>query len=104
MYLFDSLKGDNHQVGMNNIYNYAAFCRASYHHDRKVLCNGVDSKAGRGISGCVLQDEENNPVAQQAAQGTVKADFLEGDTGCPNLIESSVYDTKLVHYLSMVSE
>ena len=29
---------------------------------------------------------------------------LDGDPGCPNLVASSVYDTKPVHYLSMVSE
>ena len=50
------------------------------------------------------QDEDKNPVAQRAARGTIKADILEGDPGCPNLITSSVYETNPVHYLSMVSE
>ena len=35
--------------------------------------------------------------------GTVKAAVLEGDPKCPNLVASSVYDAKPVHYLSMVS-
>ena len=29
---------------------------------------------------------------------------MEGEPGCPNIISSSVYDMKPVHYLSMVSE
>ena len=29
---------------------------------------------------------------------------LEGDPGCPCLIASSVYDTKHVHNLSMISD
>ena len=64
----------------------------------------MDRKAGRGITKCALQDKEKNPVAQRAARGNVKSDVLEGDPGCPNLIASIVYDTKPVHYLSMVSK
>ena len=104
MALFDSLKEDHYQVGMNNLYNSSDFCRAAYHHDRKVLCHVVARKSGRGIPECVLQGENNNPVAQREAPGTVKAAVLEGYPGCPNIIASRVYDTKPVHYLSMVSE
>ena len=104
MALFDYFKDNHHQVAMDNIYNSAAFCRTAYHHDRKVLCHGVAHKAGRGISKYVLQGEEKNPVPQQAAQGTSKVSVLEGDTGCPNIIAYSVYDTKPVNYLSMVSK
>ena len=104
MDLFDYLKGDHHQVGMDNIYNSSDFCRAAYHHDRKVLCHVVALKDCRGIPECLIQDEENNPVAQQAAQCTVKEDVLEVYPGCKNLIASSMYDIKPVHYLSMVYE
>ena len=104
MALFDSLKDDHHQVRIDSLYNSSDFCRATHHHDCKVLLHGMACKAGRGIPKCVLQDEEKNPLAQRAAQGTVKAAVLEGDPGCTNIITSSVYDTKLVHYLSMVSE
>ena len=61
-------------------------------------------KACKGIPECVLQGEEKNHFAQQSEQGTVKADILEGYPGCPNIIESSVYGTNPVHYLSMVSK
>ena len=37
-------------------------------------------------------------------RGTAKAEVLEGDPKCPNLIEASVYYTKPVHYIVMVSE
>ena len=36
-------------------------------------------------------------------QGTVKVAKLEDDSGCPCLITSSVYDTKPVYCLSMIS-
>ena len=104
MALFYYLKDGHHQVGIENLYNSSAFCRAAYHHDSKVRYHDVARKAVRGIPKCVLQDEENNPVAQRAARGTVKSAVLEGDPGCPNLIASSLYDTKPVHYLRMVSE
>ena len=51
----------------------------------------------------MLQDEVKNNVAQRAARSTFKADVLEGYPGCPNIIASSVYETKPVHYLSMMS-
>jgi len=35
MALFDSLEDDYHQVGMDNLYNLAAFCMATYNHPRK---------------------------------------------------------------------
>ena len=104
MALFDSLKDDFHQVGMDNLYNSAAFCRAAFNHPRKILCHGVARKAGRGVPTCVLQEEVKNVNDQRAVRGTVKAAVLEGDPGCPNLIATSVYDTKPVHYLSMVSQ
>ena len=89
---------------MDNLYNSADFCRAAYHHDWKLLRHLVACKAGRHIPKCVLQYKEENTVAQREARGTVKADFLEGDPGCPNIIASSVYDTNPVHYLIMVYE
>ncbi len=34
----------------------------------------------------------------------MKAAVLEGDPECPNLVASSVYDTKPVHFLSMICD
>jgi hypothetical protein len=54
LWLFDSLKDDHHHCGMDNIYNSAKFCCASYYeHDRKVLCHGVARKGLRGIPECM---------------------------------------------------
>ena len=46
MALFDSLQHNHHHIGMDNLYNSAAFCKAAYRHPRKVLCHGVARKAG----------------------------------------------------------
>eukprot|EP00957_Ditylum_brightwellii_P066305 5033248-Ditylum_brightwellii.AAC.1 len=40
---------------------------------------------------------------QRLICGTVKTDVIGGDAGCPCLVASSVYDSKPVHYLSMVT-
>ena len=37
-------------------------------------------------------------------RGTTKVAILKGDPKCPDLIATSVYDTKRVHYVSMSSE
>ena len=58
----------------------------------------------RGIPMHVQQKEVKNRKEQMAVRGTVKAAVLEGDPDCPNLVASSVYDAKPVHYLSMVSD
>ena len=87
---------------MDNLYNSAAFCRAAVNHPKQVLCHGVARKGQRGIPKCVAQEEIKNKQQQNAVRGTVKAAVLEGDDQCKNLIASSVYDTKPVHYLSMV--
>ena len=89
---------------MDNLYNSCAFSRAAFNHPRSILCHGVARKKGRGVPACVLQDEVKNLKQQRFVRGTVKAAVLVGDPGCPNLIASSVYDTKPVNYLSMVSE
>ena len=58
----------------------------------------------RGVPKYVVQKEVKNRKQQISVRGTVKAAVLEGDPDCPNLVASSVYDAKPVHYLSMVSE
>jgi hypothetical protein len=103
MWLFDSLHDDHHQIGMDNLYNSAAFCRAAFLHFRKVLCHGVVRKGGRGAPRCIIQEEVKDRNKQIAVRGTVKAAHLQGDDVVKCLVASSVYDTKPVHYLSMVS-
>ena len=50
---------------------------------------------------CSTRSEEKE--RKISVRGTVKAAVLEGDPKFPNLVASSVYDTKPVHYLSIVS-
>ena len=53
----------------------------------------------------MIQEEGANDAAKHAARCTaVKATVLEGDPCCPNLKASSVYNTKYVHYLSIVTD
>ena len=87
---------------MDNLYNSAAFCRAAYNHEKKVLCHGFTRRGKRGIPKHVQQKEVKNRKEQIAVCGTVKAEVLEGDPNCPNMVALSIYDAKLVHYLSMV--
>ena len=71
---------------MDNLYNYAAFCRAAYNHTRRILCQGVTRKGMRGIPPSVLQDEHKSRKDQIKVRGNVKAALLEGDAVCTNLV------------------
>ena len=104
MALFDTVKDKFHHCAMDNLYNSAAFCRAAYNHKFKILCHGVTRKGKRGLPKSVIQEEIKNRSKQIEQRGTVKAAVLRGDPDCPNLVASSVYDAKPVHYLSMVCE
>jgi hypothetical protein len=101
MALFDTLENKFHRVGLDNLYNSAKFARAAFNHDKKVCVSGVTRKGMRGLPSCVLQDEAKNKKEQMKVRGTVKAAILLGDPACPNLVATSVYDTKPVHFLSM---
>ena len=56
----------------------------------------------RGIPPSVLQVEQKSRKYQIKVRGTVKAALLEGENACTNFVACSIYDTKPVHYLSMV--
>ena len=47
------------------------------------------------------QEEVKNCKEKVKVRGIVKADILEVDLSCHNLVATSVYDTKSVHMLSM---
>lgn len=89
---------------MDNLYNSAVFCKHAYTHDQKVKVHAVTRKGMRGIPSCVTQEEEKSRKAQINFRGMVKAAVLKGDNKCPDLVASSVYDTKPVHFLLMVCE
>lgn len=103
-WLFDQLRDNFHRVWMDNLYLSAKFARASFTHERKVLIAGVTRKSGRGVPLSVLQEELVRKKEQEAVRGTVKVSVLKNDPGCPDLIAASVYDTKPVHFISMIAE
>lgn len=103
MGLFDAVSNEYHQCAMDNLCNSAAFCKAAFNHSKKVLTHGVARLGSRGVPSCAKQEEIKNRKQQIAVRGTAKAAVLKGDSDCPNLVASSVYDAKPVHYLSMVS-
>jgi hypothetical protein len=103
MWLFDQLKDQGHRCRVDNLYMSAKFAKFCYNHDNKILLEGVARKA-RGIPQLVYQEEIQKKSIEATVRGTVKAAVLEGDADCPNLVAVSVYDTKPVHFISMVSE
>jgi hypothetical protein len=104
LWLFDSLKDKHHRCWMDNLYLSAKFAKACYTHPKQVLIAGVTRKSGRGLPAHVLQEEEKNKKKQMTVRGTVKAAVLQGDRDCPSLVAVSVYDTKPVHFISMICD
>jgi len=105
LWLFDHLEDKFHRVWMDNLCLSASFARASFNHPKKVMIAGVTRKGGRGLPVCILQDEEKKTKAEEEkVRGTVKAAVLNGDPLCPALVAVSVYDTKPVHFLSMICQ
>ena len=60
-------------------------------------------KYGHGIPPSTTQEEFNRNKGHLEVCRKMKADVIKGYPKCPNIVVSSVYDTKPVHYLSMVS-
>ena len=103
MELFDTVYDEYHQFAMGNLYDYAAFSGAAYNNKFKVLCHDVMRKFGRGLPPSVIHKELKIKKVQLEAQRTTNASVLQGEPKWPNIVASSVYDTKPVHYLSVVS-
>jgi hypothetical protein len=101
LFLFDQLKEGNHICGLDNLYNSTKFARDAFVGKNCKMVHGMTCKSGRGLPSCVLQEELKNAKEAEKVRGLTKAAVLEGDAECPNLVAFSVYDTKLVHFLSM---
>lgn len=70
-------------------------------HQNEVSFNGVTRKGMRSTPKWAKQEEETSCQAQTNACGTLKAAALREDPDCPNVVASSVCDTKPVHFLSV---
>ena len=101
MALFDQVNDEYHHQAMDNLYNSVPFCKQVYNHPKKVFCYGVTLKGMRDIPKEVFQDQVINRNDQIKVRGTVNASVLKGDTKCPDLVSTSVYDTNPVNFLSM---
>ena len=102
MALFDAVCDEYHQCAMGNLYNSTVFFRAAYNKNFKLLCHGVTRKGGRGLPPSILQEALNSKKGHIEARGTTNAAVTQGDPEFPNIVASSDYDTKPVHYLIMV--
>ena len=58
----------------------------------------------RGITPYVTQDLLKSEKSHIDTRGASKAEVMEGEPKCPNLIEASVYNTKYFHCISMATE
>ena len=64
---------------MDNLYKYVTFFKRSCNHKRKLNVHGVTRKGMRGITGCVVQEEQKSRKKQLEVRGTTKAAILKGD-------------------------
>lgn len=87
---------------MDNMYNSASFFKKAFNHKKKVMVSGVTKKRMQGIPNCVKQEVKKNKEVQRLVKGTMKVAVLEGNKDFPNLVVCSVYDSKPVHFLSML--
>ena len=55
-----------------------------------------------GIPSCITLEEFKSKDAQIDTRGVSKTEVLKGDTKLTKVIEAIVYDTKPVHYISIV--
>jgi len=81
----------------------ATFGKAAYTGNNKVLVAVVTRTKDRGLPAMVIQE----PVKEKdipTTRGTVKAAVLVGDKKCPEMIAMSIYDSKPVHFISMIAE
>ena len=68
------------------------------------MIQGVCRVANRGLPQCVVQLEKATEKEQERVRGSTKAAVLHDDPECPDLVAVSVYDTKPVHFMSMMCE
>ena len=103
--LLDKVKDLFHYGVMDNLYDLEEFSWVSFAvHKNNVLAHGVTRTGMGGLSACVLQENGKIKKDDMKARVCVKAFVLEKDDDFPKLLALSVYDTNLVHLLSMMSE
>jgi hypothetical protein len=90
------------RIYIDNLFNSHKLFMALY--QAKALGHGVVRPHGRGMPPQIVQMEEKNVAQAERLRGTTKAVRMIDSRNCPDLLAASVYDTKPVHLLSMVSD
>ena len=68
------------------------------------MVQGVFQTENRGLTICVVQLVKAQDLDAAKVCVTAKVAVLKGDSLCENLVATSVYDTKPVHFLSMMCD
>ena len=59
---------------------------------------------GSGVMSVLNTYKVKKIIGQARVLGTVKAAVIEGEPDCPTVVVSSVYETKPVHFISILTE
>ena len=97
--LIDYVTELHHPIGMDNLYTSVKFTKAWLNNPKKVLIHGVIRKGICGVPNWFVQEEHEMMKRQEDQRGNMKSDILVGDSSFPNMIFTSVYDTKPVHFI-----
>ena len=85
---------------MDNLYMSAKFAKvAMIDSEKNVLIHGV-TRASRGIPPCITQEAVTKKEDLLRTRCTMEAAVLTGDSDCPGLVATSLYDSKPVYLLS----
>ena len=87
---------------MDNLFNSRKLYTAAY--IIKQLCQGVTRVNGRGLCNDIVMRAELDPKKAEKRRGETRCAILENDPDCPDLICTSVYDTKPVHIFTTSAE
>ena len=102
--LIDCVMDLHHCVAMDKLYTSVNFYKACFNHPNKVLIDDVIRKVMRGVSHFLIHEEQKIINRQEKQLGKKKAAIFLGNSSRPNMICTSVYDTKPVHFISMSCE
>ena len=85
---------------MDNLYMSAKFAKVAMIDSKKnILIHGV-TRQSRGIPPCLYQEAVTKKEDLLLTRGTMKAAVLVGDSSCPSLVATSLYDSKPVYLIS----
>ena len=81
----------------------AKLYKYTFNHNKKINLHGVTRNSGCGIPESILQEEVSNKKDQEKVRGSICAADLISETYFPSLIAVSLYETKIVRFLTMAT-